>query len=344
MYRRGSMADSKHITMKDVAREAGVALGTVSKVINGIPVGQDCQQRVEKAVASLGYRVNRQAQALRSNQNSFVGLILPDLDHPFHAMLADSLCRELARHSRQMLLFLTNGEFHLEQAYLLLAEQQVTGSVICLMNHADLRIPNGVPVVSIDRPLGPGIPCVTSDYYRAGYLAAQKLMENGCMNLAFLQAGDSLPDETDKRRDGFMCACVDAGVPFHSLCLPDGVSSSVLEDSLRAHLRDGRPDCDGLFCTTDALAFQVFHCLNHMGLCVPRDVQIIGCGGMKSPGSQELCCSSIVQPVDEIAQMCADLVLHPSSRRFSCYLQLPVHYSAGGTTRDRSVSAAAGQH
>ena len=53
------MAESRNITMKDVAREAGVALGTVSRVINGMPVGKSYQARVEKAIDKLGYRVNR---------------------------------------------------------------------------------------------------------------------------------------------------------------------------------------------------------------------------------------------------------------------------------------------
>ena len=66
------MADSKSITMKDVAREAGVALGTVSKVVNGIPVGKTYQRRVEDAIEKLGYHVNRQARALRSSQSNSV--------------------------------------------------------------------------------------------------------------------------------------------------------------------------------------------------------------------------------------------------------------------------------
>ena len=77
------MADSKSITMKDVAREAGVALGTVSKVVNGIPVGKTYQRRVEDAIEKLGYHVNRQARALRSSKSNIVEVILPNLYNPF---------------------------------------------------------------------------------------------------------------------------------------------------------------------------------------------------------------------------------------------------------------------
>ena len=108
------MAESRNITMKDVAREAGVALGTVSRVINGMPVGKSYQTRVEKAIDKLGYRVNRQAQALRAGEGGPVEVILPDVSNPFYSRLADCLCRELAQHSRQMLLSLTGGEAALE--------------------------------------------------------------------------------------------------------------------------------------------------------------------------------------------------------------------------------------
>ena len=326
------MADSKSITMKDVAREAGVALGTVSNVVNGIPVGASYQHRVEEAIKKLGYHINRQAQALRSNQNSLVAVILPNLHNPFFSMLAECLCRELAHHSRQMMLCLTSGDFDREQAYMLLSEQQMAGGIICLTDHADLRIPGDIPIVSIDRVLGPGIPCVTSDNYSGGYLAAQKLMENGCRSLAYLREGSSLPNETDRRRDGFVCACTDAGVPFESMCVHEGVSYSVFEDFIRAHLHDGRPGCDGLFCATDLLARQIRRTLNLMDLYVPQDVQIIGYGGLKCFGDQEFCCSTIVQPVEEMAQLCVDLILQSSPKKYSCSLQLPVSYAFGGTT------------
>ena len=327
------MAYSKRITMKDVAREAGVALGTVSRVVNGMPVGKNYQRSVEKAIEKLGYQVNRQARALRSNQNSLVEVILPALSDPFYSMLADSLCRELAHRSLQAMLCLTGGDFEQEQAYLLLPGQQTAGGVICLTDHSEFRIPNGIPIVSIDRVLGPGIPCVTSDNYSGGYLAAQTLMNSGCKSLAFLRAGPPLPGETEKRRDGFVCACADAGVPFKSMCIGENASCSVLEDFLRAHLHGGCLDCDGLFCSTDLLACQILHALNQTGLSVPQDVQIIGYGGVKCFANQEFCCSTIVPPVEEMAQLCVDLILQASPKQYSCSLQLPVSYAFGGTTR-----------
>ena len=84
-------------TMKDVAREAGVALGTVSKVFNGIPVGESYRQRVEEAARQLGYQVNNYARGLKTNKTCTVALILTNVTAPFFAALAESVCRALAR-------------------------------------------------------------------------------------------------------------------------------------------------------------------------------------------------------------------------------------------------------
>ena len=75
-------------TMKDVAREAGVALGTVSKVFNDIPVGEDYRKRVEEAARRLGYQVNSYARGLKTNKTYSAALILPDITVPFFSALA----------------------------------------------------------------------------------------------------------------------------------------------------------------------------------------------------------------------------------------------------------------
>ena len=91
-------------TMKDVAQEAGVALGTVSKVFNGIPVGDSYRLRVEAAAKKLGYQVNQYARGLRASKTYTVAVILPGVDHPFFAALAQHLCTALTQPDHRMLL------------------------------------------------------------------------------------------------------------------------------------------------------------------------------------------------------------------------------------------------
>ena len=84
-------------TMKDVAREAGVSLGTVSKVINGISVGEQYRRKVEAATKKLGYQVNNYARGLKTNKTNCVALVMPSLRHPFSAALTDELTNCLMR-------------------------------------------------------------------------------------------------------------------------------------------------------------------------------------------------------------------------------------------------------
>lgn len=320
-------------TMKDVAREANVAVGTVSKVINGIPVGKEYRLRVEEAIRKLNYRVNIYAQGMRSDRTRIIQVVVPNLLNPFFAMLVHYIANELARRKYKTMLCTTDGDPDLEQSHILMAEQQMADGIICLSYSPSLRAPEGIPMVSIDRYFGARIPCVSSDNYGGGRLAAEKLMENGCRRLAFLRIGTSLASETNKRKDGFVSACEEHGVPYTLKLADDGTPYSVFEEFLREHARGGTLDFDGIFCVTDALTCRIRTILQDMGFRVPEDVQIVGFDGVRDFGNMALPCSTIVQPLERIAETCVDLVLDGCLEKAPSLVCLPVSYAYGGTTR-----------
>ena len=321
-------------TMKDVAREAGVALGTVSKVMNGIPVGESYRKRVEEAVAKLNYRVNSYAKGLKTNKTYTVAVMVPNLVSPFFSRLVNCLNRALSARKYRMLLFATDYDPAQEQEYVILAEQQKVDGIICLSYNPELKVSDNVPLVSIDRYFGAQIPCVSSDNYGGGRMAAEKLYENGCRSLAFLRIGSRLTNEPNKRKDGFISACESLDIPYTLKIVDDGTPYSAFEDFLREHLRpDGGLDFDGIFCVTDALAYQIIRSLRSMGVRVPEDVQIIGFDGTRAFGDQDLICSTVVQPVDQIAETCVDLILEKALSKAPSLICLPVTYACGGTTR-----------
>ena len=214
-------------TMKDVAREAGVALGTVSKVINGIPVGESYRKRVEEAVAKLNYRVNSYAKGLKTNKTYTVAVMVPNLVSPFFSRLVNSINRALASRKHRMLLYATDYDPAQEQEYVILAEQQKVDGIICLSYNPELKVSDNVPLVSIDRYFGAQIPCVASDNYGGGRMAAEKLYENGCRRLAFMRIGSRLTNEPNKRKDGFISACEDLGVEYTLKIVDDSSESMV---------------------------------------------------------------------------------------------------------------------
>ena len=320
-------------TIKDVAREAGVALGTVSKVINGLPVGESYRVRVEAAITKLNYRVNNYARGLKSSRTGIIEVMVPNLINPFFSALVNCIQKELARRDYKMLLCCTDYNPDQEQEYVFMAERQKVDGIICLSYNSNLTVPEGISLISIDRYFGAKIPCVSSDNYGGGRLAAEKLVENGCTNLAFLRIGSSLTNEPNKRKDGFVSGCEMMRIPCTVKIVDDGTPYSAFEEFLQEHLHSGKLDFDGIFCVTDFLAHRIIGTLRRMDLRVPEDVQVIGFDGVRSFGDLEYHCSTIVQPIEEIAEQCVSMVLEKDGAKMPALVCLPVTYAYGGTTK-----------
>jgi len=319
--------------MKDVAQEAGVALGTVSKVFNGRPVGESYRVKVEKAAQRLGYQVNEYARGLRAGKTYTVALILPGLDHPFFAALAQSVCAALAQRDHRMLIYVTASRPDIEQNCINMVRQNKVDGIIGL-TYNPLELDEDLPFVSIDRCISPTVPCVSSDNFGGGRIAAEKLIELGCRHLAFLRTGSDSPSETDRRGDGFEAACRARAVRCDSLRLSDRDSTELFRDFFRGHMDDGRLDIDGIFCSTDLLAWKIQGMLGSLGVQVPEDVQIIGFDGIRHFGGESLYCSTIVQPIQKLAETAVDLLLAKDRSNIPALVFLPVAYAPGGTTRE----------
>lgn len=321
-------------TMKDVAKEAGVSLGTVSKVFNRIPVGESYRLLVEAAAQKLGYQVNNYARGLKTNKTQTVALILPMLQHPFFSALAEHLTMALTCRDYRALLAVTNFDLQAEQRCIDMVRQNKVDGIIALTYHPDLRVDEGLPFVSIDRYFGTTIPCVSADNFGGGYLAGEKLVEAGCRNLLFLRSGSRVVGEPDKRQAGFAAFCSASGTPFEMLHLHDSKGLNPFYEYLDAHMVNGKLEFDGIFCNTDQLACQMRAHLEHRGIRVPEDVQLIGFDGIRDFTSGKPVCSTIVQPIEQMAQMAVDVLLSSDSSRTSALINLPVRYESGGTTVD----------
>ena len=171
-------------TMKDVAREAGVALGTVSKVVNGLPVGETYRTRVEEAIKKLNYQVNSYAQGLKTNKTYTVALLIPNTKEPFFAALTYYINLALLKRKYRMLLCCTDFDLSQEQEYVKMAQQNKVDGIIGLTYNPNLVVEENTPFVAIDRSMGPKIPCVASDNFAGGQLAAEKLADLGCKRSA----------------------------------------------------------------------------------------------------------------------------------------------------------------
>lgn len=321
-------------TMKDVAREAGVALGTVSKVVNGLPVGVAYRIRVEDAIKKLNYQVNSYAQGLKANKTYTVALLIPNTREPFFASLTYYINLALLKRKYRMLLCSTDSDLEQEQEYITMAQQNKVDGIIGLTYNPNLIIEESTPFVAIDRSMGSRIPCIASDNFAGGQLAAEKLASFGCKHVAFLRTGSSLNNEPNKRKAGFENGCLSCGLNYEMKIIEDGMSYDEFDKFLIQHIHNGKLSFDGIFCVTDGLAYYILQTLRGLHQRVPEDVQIIGFDGISIFGDKNYVCSTIVQPIAEIAEMCVELLLQESMKTKPPLICLPVTYAYGGTTKE----------
>lgn len=320
--------------MADVAREAGVALGTVSRVINGEQVGIEFRKKVEAAIQRLGYQYNSSGRALRTDHTNTIAVIIPNTVSPYFALLVHHINIELEKRDKRMLLCFTEYDGNREQEYIRMAQQNRVDGIIALTYNPDLSIPDDIPFVTIDRFFSVSVPCIASDNFTGGRIAAQKLVSLGCRRVAFMRFGSTLTNEPSKRKDGFVSACLELGLPFEVMALEDGQPFERFEQFLLEHMDNGRLAFDGLFIGTDALAWLIISLLKKMNIRVPEDVQVIGFDGIQMFGDLGYIVSTIVQPVPEIAEACVSTVLSKHLSAMPSLICLPVHYAFGGTTKE----------
>lgn len=116
--------------------------------------------------------------------------------------------------------------------------------------------------------------------------------------------------------------------------LKDGETLDEFDRYLKENFVDGKLPFDGIFCVTDSLAHKIIGSLRKLGLRVPEDIQAIGYDGIRHFGDLELTCSTIVQPTEEIAKTCVDILLSMNEETVtSPLLCLPISYAFGGTTK-----------
>ena len=328
------MKSDQNPTIKDVARESGLSLATVSKVINGLPVGKNSRKLVEEAIKKLGYQVNPYARALKSHKTNTVAILIPSMKHPFFAHLTDELISCLTREGFRSIVMITNSDSETEKKCFSLVKSNKADGVIALTYCPDLEVDDSIPIVTIDRHLGDTIPCVSSDNFRGGQLAAQKLIELGCRRLLFLRISSEIPGEPDKRCAGFESVCSLQRIEYQSILLQDHETEAPIFRFLEEHFGDGSIDFDGIFCNSDILAARVRRFLEQRGVGIPEQVQIIGYDGIIDRFTDRHVCSTIEQPLAQMAQVVVTLLMNSVETTEGMNVMLPVRYVSGGTTKD----------
>jgi LacI family transcriptional regulator len=304
------------VGIKDVARQAGVSVGTVSNVINRPDlVSEETRDRVQTVIKQLGYVRSESARQLRAGQSRIMALLVLDMGNPFFVDVARG-AESAAREAGLGVMVCNSGQSATEEAtYVsLFAEQRVRG---VLLTPADttgasldrLRQQN-VPFVLVDRVAGEAESCsVSVDDTIGGALAGRHLVAAGHRTIAYISGPPQLQQVKD-RRAGMLQALAEAGLgPEALLEIPAQRLDVAAGRDAASRLLGLAKRPTAVFCANDLLALGVLQVVYGAGIAVPRDLAIVGYDDIEFAAAAVVPLTSVRQPAAEMGRMAAELLL-----------------------------------
>ena len=272
--------------MKRIARELGVSVTTISKVLNHhLDIGESTRRRVLARVEELGYRPNAVARSLTLRRTHTLGVVIPDLMHSFFVEIVAGLEAIVSERRYGLLLCASGEDAQKERTELeMLRARQVDGIVLASANAtgntALLRDLSrlGTALVMIDRDDHPRVRChrVLTDDVEVGRLATGHLISKGRQRIAHI-AGPPIV-HARRRADGYRQALAKAGLMASDDLIVDG--GFMEADGFRAmqELLERRGRVDAVFAVNDPAAIGAMKAIWQAGLRVPDDVAVVGAG------------------------------------------------------------------
>src|SRR3954451_17298266 len=305
-------------SVKDVAAAAGVSLGTVSNVLNRPErVSAATRERVERAMADLGFVRNESARSLRAGQSRTLAYVMLDAGNPFFSDVAQGI--ELAAEDTGLSLFICNSDNRAsrEATHLThLQQQRVQGILITPVDPdaeaLDAIARHGTPLVIVDRPRRREDFCsVAVDDVFGGRLAVEHLVDKGHTRVAFIGGPDSI-GQGRERLQGAREVWGELGLPEDDLIhLPTG-ALTVGEGRSAGERLAGLPARrrpTAAFCGNDLLALGLLQQSISSGQRVPEDLAIVGFDDIEFAAAAAVPLTSVRQPRQELGRTAARLVL-----------------------------------
>ncbi len=304
------------VTMADIARDLDVSVVTVSKALrNKGSISPATRKRVLQRAKELNYQANWIARSLVTRRTFTIGLLLPDIRHPFFAEIAKAIAEIVRPQDYHVIIsyFEEDAELEKTEAESLVA-RQVDGLILASAQSPGQRglfdrfEERKVPFVLIDRPMtSVGASFVGADNEAIGKLATEHLIAQGCRRIAHLRGpGIGI---AEARMKGYRQA-----LKMHKLVMPqEYVEQASYDDdsgyrAMQKLLRT-KPIPDGVFCYNDPVAIGAMRAVAEAGLNVPGDVAIIGAGNVHYSDLLSVPLSTVDQGASQIGTHAAELLM-----------------------------------
>ena len=310
-------------TMKDIARELGVSIVTVSRALReGSGMSASTRGRILRRARELNYRPNLAARALVTGRSKQIGLIVPDLVHSLFATVALSAAAALRSQGYSLIISSSEGDpqleiFEIDQMLmrgvdaLILASTQSTVEHFYKIGHQRLCF------LLLDRKI-PGLEAdfVGVDDVMAGTLATRHLLEIGCRTIAHI-AGPDVSSAFD-RQAGYRMELARRDMNLPSRYLAKGIvadNNDAFGYTAMKGLMSLTPRPDGVFCYSDRIAVGAMRAIFDAGLRVPEDIALVGCGNVAYADSLRVPLTSIDLDSKQLGERAAKMVLGILRRR-----------------------------
>ncbi|WP_327677451.1 LacI family DNA-binding transcriptional regulator [Streptomyces sp. NBC_00467] len=307
---------TQSVGIKDVAREAGVSVGTVSNVINRPDsVAEATRTRVLSTIDRLGYVRSESARQLRAGRSRIIALLVLDMANPFFVDVAAGAER-VARDAGLGVMLCNSAQSSDEEAeYLgLFSEQRVRGVLVTPADTSGRNLAGfrrqEIPFVTVDRVVPSAEGCsVSVDDVVGGSLAGRHLLDQGHERIVYV-SGPLQLSQCQDRRTGVLRALAEAGLDEDRLTVLETRKLDVSAGrDAGARLLGMSPRPTAVFCANDLLALGVLQALFAAGVSVPDEIALVGYDDIEFASAAAVPLTSVRQPAVRMGRLAAELLI-----------------------------------
>ncbi|WP_449602514.1 LacI family DNA-binding transcriptional regulator [Paenibacillus sp. Marseille-Q9583] len=322
------------MTIKDVAKIAGVSVATVSRVLNESGyVNIDTRKKVEAAIKEMNYTPNEVARSLYKRKSKLIGLLLPDITNPFFPQLARGIEDRMQEHGYRIIFGNSDENEEKELDYIQTFIQNNVIGMISSTNFPEKDIYSNlkIPVVFLDRTSNDS-PSVYADGRKGGRLAAQEIISRGSTKITVMQGPAHIKPAQD-RFQGAIEVLDEMGITYQ--VIQTSSFSHTEAEQWAVELFDKYIDTDGVIASNDIVATAVIHEAHRLGKRVPQDLQIIGFDDIPLSSLLSPSLSTIRQPAHDMGREAAGLLIKliEQDKVEDKIIQFPVSFVERETTR-----------
>lgn len=279
--------DNKAVTIKDVAKKAGVSVSTVSRALNNYSdISVDTRENIKKIAEDMGYKANIVAKSLSSSRSFRLGILVEDYEtagklNPLVFEILMGFKNAASRQGYEIVILSTTSDMQKSQNLTrLFSEKQLDGAFIMGLKMTDkyykelstIKYPCILQDIYIQNPM---VGCIGVDNIKGAFMAVEHLIKFGHKRIGFIN-GHSDAYVSYERLDGYYLALNRNGITIDNSLIADGGFDDKMAEIAAEELVKRHRDMTAIFCASDLMAIGAVNSLNSLGYTVPDDISVVG--------------------------------------------------------------------